>query len=287
MRCKKCGSKLDDGAKFCSSCGKRNADALTEKDIRRKNIFIIVLAVAVVLLVLNLVFIWYGQKNSEKPEDTVVPGNSEPASGSDDQTVIKSDYENALDKLDLKIGDAPVTGSADDYRTVYGEVREVDAFLTQQEVVALLTSNRPAYDPVQDLLIKINPDNTVDFSATARTQDLLDTLSGTSFSDLAKSFPLLIFMPDTVKITGNSTFEIENNKVKDLTFNGGTFMGINIPASMYSSPEANEQIILAVNNYLAKNSDETGTRLESVKIQDGGIAIRGKIPSSVSWEPIR
>ncbi len=302
MLCKKCGQDLQDNAKFCPACGHRvlkEADRKETGSAGRNNILPAILISIILILGAAVVYLlFFKQDAPDKAGESVTAGNSdtiesaEPEPGQTepsgpDPTTVEGAYESALAKLKIKTEDAPEAGKAEDYKIVYGEANEVDTSLTERELNALANYNRPGYDSVKNIQISINDDNTADFSAVVDTQYFIDDiLSKSPDSSMSNLFPLMIFLPDTVEISGNAAFEIKDNKIENLEMSRVTFMGIEIPASMYSTPESKAQIITAADEALAKSTEENGTYLDSVKIRDGELAIKGEIPSSLTWEPV-
>lgn len=297
MLCKKCGQGIPENVKFCPSCGNRIYETIpnTEADkvIKRKNILLITFFLIILILVGAVIYLTFFKPGSTETPD--ITGNTDNTgipdqTGSDEPeiTTIESAYESALAKLEFKTDTAPATGKAEDYNNIYGEVNKIDTALTEQELTALSNYNRPGYNAVENVQIQINPDNTVNFSADIDKQYFIDDiLSKNSGSDnIVKSFPLLIFMPDTVNVTCTMSVEIEDNKTSDFNITNATVMGIGIPESMYSTPEMKTQIMTSLDSYLAENTEKTGAYFNSMKIQDGELIVKGEIPSSLTREPI-
>lgn len=303
MLCNKCGHDIQDNAKFCPACGHRVRKAADRTETgsagRNKNILPAILISIILILGAAVVYLlFFKQDAPDKAGDTVTagksdasesaepePGQTEPAGP--DPSTVEGAYESALAKLKIETDAAPAAGKAEDYKIVYGETNDVDTSLTERELNALANYNRPGYDAVKNIRISVNDDNTADFSAVVDTQYFIDDiLSKSPDSGMSNLFPLMIFLPDTVKVSGNAAFEIKDNQIEHLEMSRVTFMGIEIPASMYSTPESESQIITAADEALAKSSEENGTYFESVKIRDGELAVKGKIPSSLTWEPV-
>ncbi|MDD4772676.1 MAG: zinc ribbon domain-containing protein [Eubacteriales bacterium] len=301
--CDHCGKALPEYVKFCPECGRRvsnkSPQAGADKIIRRKNILLSILVVIIIILVMSVIYLAAfrrGEPGSAGEKETSVTSNTADITDSiTEQTqteeppiVTEEDaYNSALSKLKIKVDEAPVSGSADDYTYIYGELIETDTALTEQELTALLTYNRPGYDAVKDLEITINPDNTVDFSAVADTQRFVDDVLSRyyDYNDIAKTFPLIIFMPKTVDVSGTLSLEIADNKTADFNLTNALFMGIKIPESMYATSETKEKIIDSIDSYLADNTEKTGAYFDSVRMQNGELTVKGKIPSSVKSVP--
>ncbi|MHB1150725.1 MAG: zinc ribbon domain-containing protein [Eubacteriales bacterium] len=300
MLCKKCGKDLPENVKFCPSCGHRIYETIpyaeTEKVIKRKNILLITFLLIILILAGTVIYLTFFKPGStETPDITDITditdntGISEQTESDEPEiTTIEGAYESALGKLKLKTDAAPKTGKAEDYNNIYGEVNKIDTTLTEQELTALSNYNRPSYNAVKNVQIQINPDNTVNFSADIDKNYFIDdVLSKNDDSNkIAQSFPLLIFMPNTVNVTCTMSAEIEDNKTSDFNVTKATVMGIGIPESMYSTPEMKTQIITSLNSYLAENTEKTGAYFDTIKVQDGELIVKGDIPSSLTREPV-
>ncbi len=301
MLCKKCGKDLPENVNFCPSCGHHIYEAIpyaeTEKVIKRKNILLITFLLIILILAGAVIYLTFFKPGSTETPDitqtpditditdnTGIPDQTE--SDEPDITTIEGAYESALGKLKFKTDAAPKTGKAEDYNNIYGAVNKIDTTLTEQELTALSNYNRPSYNAVKNVQIQINPDNTINFSADIDKQYFIDDMLNNNSNNMEQSFPLLIFMPNTVKVTCTMSAEIEDNKTSDFNITSATIMGIGIPKSMYSTTEMKTQMITSLDSYLAENTEKTGTYFDTIKIQDGELIVKGDIPSSLTREPV-
>lgn len=300
MLCTNCGKVLPEYVKFCPECGQRisNDSSQTDKNktIRRKNILLSMFTLIIIILVISIIYLAASRRDeSGNPVDPKTPVTShtpditnnilEQTEADEPRIMTAEDaYNSALSKLKIKINNTAASSPADDFNYIYGELIETDTALTEQELTALITYNSPGNGAVKNLEIKIKPDNTVDFSAVADTQRFVDDVLSRyyDFNDIAKTFPLIIFMPKTVDVSGTLSIEITDNKTAEFNLTKALFMGIQIPESMYSTPEIKEKIIVSIDSYLADNNEITGAYFDTIGMHNGKLTVKGKIPSSVT-----
>lgn len=201
----------------------------------------------------------------------------------------KEAYNSAVGKLNYVKDSAPVTGSANDYVYTYGELMKVSASLTSEELTSFFNYDRPDYYALKKVQIRLNPDNTVEFSAALDTGYFMNTVLGGKYSEqeINKAFNLSKVLPGTVNVYAQLSGEIANNKSANVTFSDIEVMGIDLPYSLYATPSAQEEISSIVDNFLAKTTEKTKGKFESVKIQNGQLAVIGSLPSTLKREKAR
>ena len=275
MKCEKCGKELQEGTQFCEGCGHPvNASTLHKQPKRKKGCLIALLSflgVIGIILVCAAIFLpgFFG------PKDLGIK-------------TTKAAYESAVAKMNYQKDTAPSSGTAENYKYTYGELMEIKTGLTSEELTSFFNYNRPEYYALKKVQIRINPDNSVDFSATVDTEYFLNKVLGGKYTkqEISKNFPLIKAIPGTINVYAQFSGEIADNKAVGFSFNDIEVMGIGLPSSIYETESAKTEISNLLNNFLTKTTEKTGGSYESIKVENGELTIDGKLPSSLKREEV-
>lgn len=191
-------------------------------------------------------------------------------------------YESAINKLYSKKDTTPL---AEDAANSEGDTDtnkepvEVEASLTSEEVTSLINYNKEKYYAYKKVQIKVNPDDTVEFSGSVDTDYFLDEFLGGEYSkeEITESFPMIKAIPDSVNVYLKMSGEIEDNKTVDFALNDIEIQGINIPSSLYEELSAQEEIGSILDDFLTRKAEKTKDSYASVKPEDGELQIIGTL----------
>lgn len=273
MRCENCSSELQDGVRFCKSCGHPANTNTAHKQSKKKKSWLIgllsFLGVVGIILICTAIFLpgLYG------PKDLGIKTSA-------------AAYESAVAKLNYQKDTAPSSGTAEDYIYTYGDLKEINTSLTSEELTSFFNYNRPEYYALKNVQIRINPDDTVEFSASVDTSYFLDKVLGGKYSEkeINDAFPLTKVIPGSVNVYARMSGEIADNKSVDFAFSDIEVMGIGLPTDLYATSSAKTEISSILNNFLAKTTDKTKGAYTSIGIVNGELQISGKLPSSLTRE---
>lgn len=273
MKCGKCGKELQDGARFCEGCGHpANTDTVQKKPKKKKGCLVGILsflgAVGIILICITIFLPgFFG------PKDLGIKTS-------------KAAYESAITKLNYQKDTSPSTGAAEDYTYTYGELKEIKTSLTSEELTSFFNYNRPKYYALKKVQIRINPDNTIDFSGAIDTSYFLNKVLGGKYSEkeIANAFPLIKAIPGSVNIYAQLSGEIADNKSVDFAFADIEVMGIGLPSDLYATSSAKTEISSLLDNFLTKTTEKTKGTYESIKVENGDLTISGNLPSSLKRE---
>jgi len=275
MKCEKCGKELQDGTQFCEGCGHlANTNAAHKRPKKKKGCLIALLSflgVIGIILVCVAIFLpgFFG------PKDLGVKTS-------------KAAYESAIAKMNYQKDTAPSSGVPEDYKYTYGEINEIKTGLTSEELTSFFNYNRPEYYALKKVQIRINPDNTVEFSGVIDTDYFLNKVLGGKYSEqeISKAFPLIKAIPGSVNVYAQFSGEIADNKAVSFAFSDIEVMGIGLPSSIYDTESAKTEISNLLDNFLTKTTEKTGGSYESVKVENGELTISGNLPSSLKREEV-
>ena len=281
MNCTKCGAEIPDGNKFCESCGNpvetnvTPATSVTTKKPKKKRgcliALLIFLGVICILIACVAIFLpgFFGPKNLGIKTS-------------------KEAYDSALTKLNYQKDPSPSTGSADDYKYTYGEIKEVKTALTSEELTSFINYNRPEYYAVKDAQIKINNDGSVEFSGSIDTDYFMNKVLGDEYTeeDIAEKFPFIKVIPDSLNVYAQFSGEISDNKSEQFEFSNIELMGVSLPTDIYGTDSAKDSINSAVNDFLASTTEKTGGTYDSIKVENGELKIDANLPTVLNREAI-
>lgn len=183
--------------------------------------------------------------------------------------VSKEAYESAIGKLKNDIDTDK-------------EVLNVDAKLTSEEVTSLLGYNKSEESALDKVQVRVNADDSVDFSGVLHKEYLLDTMLGGAFSEesILESAPALKYLPNKLTVYFNFSGEVANNTT-DISVNKISLMGISLPKSFYKKAEVQESINNALSNYLKAQADQNNGSYDMIKPENGELILKGQLPVSV------
>ncbi len=275
MKCEKCGKELHDGTQFCESCGHPvNTNEVHKQSKKKKGCLIGVLSfLGVIGIILTCIAIFL--PGFFGPKDLGIKTS-------------KAAYESAIAKMNYQKDTAPSSGVAEDYTYTYGELKEIKTGLISEELTSFFNYNRPEYYALKKVQIRINPDNTVEFSGAIDTDYFLNKVLGGKYSEqeISKAFPLIKVIPGSVNVYAQFSGEIADNKAVSFAFSDIEVMGIGLPSSLYNTESAKTEISNLLDNFLAKTTDKTKGTYDSVKVENGELTINGKLPSSLKREEV-
>ena len=291
MFCHQCGQSLSDGQPFCPNCGARQSNsqegvpadqpvsqtspvtssalpAAIPKKKRRGLKGLIIAIVIIGALALGLSLLLPGLFS---PKDLGVSSSEEA-------------YQSLLVKLNYTKDTSPETGVAEDYLVVYGPPVAVNTSLTSEEITSFFNENRPDYYALKDVQVRINDDNTLDFSANLDTNYVFSEILGDSYSreDAKDALPMLGLLPQKVNIYCNAGGSVEDNQIRSFSLNDVSIMGIGIPDSLIQSEQASAFIVSTLDGYMQKYAAASGNSFDSLKMENGELQFSGQTPSSVT-----
>lgn len=194
--------------------------------------------------------------------------------------VSKEAYDSAINKLykDTTPLEKGASDSQSD-RDTYKEPVEVEASLTSEEVSALVNYNKEKYYAYDKVQIKVNPDDTIEFSGSVDTDYFLDEFLGGEYSkeEIIESFPIIKAIPDSVNVYLKMSGGIEDNKTVDFALNDIEILGIDIPSSLYEELSAQEEISDMLDDFLTRKAEKTKDSYASVKPEGGELQIIGSL----------
>lgn len=294
MFCKNCGQPLQDAATFCPGCGQKQ-DIPAEIPARqpqapvyqpmqqpayaapapakpRKKRGLKVFLIILIVLVAGAAGVYFLLPGLSKPIDLGVRSSREA-------------YERAVSKLGFTKDEAPRSGEASDYTTVYTGIHDADISMTSEEVTSFLSENRPPYYAVKNVQIRFNEDGTVEASGTLDTSYVFDTLLSGQYSreDAQSALPMLGLIPDNVNIYIKLAGGIDDNHVTGLDVDAVSVMGIPIPVDLISSNES--FIVSIIDDNIARQNARAGTNIAHLGISGGQVDFQGTLPSSVERLP--
>lgn len=198
-------------------------------------------------------------------------------------------YESSMKKLNFTKDKAPTTGEAEDYKYTYGKPQAVDTSLSSEELTSFFNTNRPDYYALKNVQIKINPDNTIEAAATLDVSYVFGNILDGKYSreDAQKALPMLGLLPNNINIYCKASGGIKDNKLNQLSIHNVSVMGIPIPESYVSSSDAKQFINTNIGGYLERVTAKSNTRFDLLQVNNGNLAIKGQIPSSISRIPVK
>lgn len=272
MNCNKCGSEIQDETKFCTICGNPiDNNPIQKKPKKRGCLIALLIFLVIVAALITCVAIFL--PGFFRPKDLGIKTSKEA-------------YESALAKLNYQKDAAPTSGTGDDYTYTYGDLKEVDTTLNSEELTSFFNYNRPKYYALKDVQIRINPDNTMEFSGAIDTEYFLSNVLGGEYSveDIEKNFPLIKAIPGSVNVYAQLSGEIVDNKSTGFAFSDIEVMGVGLPSDIYETENAKDEIKNLIDGFLESTTEKTGGSYESIKIEDGELKINANLPSMLKRE---
>lgn len=277
MTCEKCGGELRDGVRFCKNCGHPVSANPAQKQPKKKKKKGCLIGLLLFLVIVVSIFVCAA---------ILLPGFFRPK----DLGIKPSEaaYESAVAKLNYQKDAAPSAGKAEDYNYIYGEPKEINTSLTSEELTSFFNYNRPEFYALKKVQIKINPDDTVDFSASVDTSYLIDKVLAGKYSEkaIADAFPLAKAIPGSVNVYAKLSGEIADNKAVDFAFSHIEVMGVGLPAELYATESAKTEISSILDNFLANIAEKTKGSFTSVAVENGELQLSGMLPSSLKREAV-
>ena len=276
MKCEKCGNELRQGDKFCKVCGYPVEVSQPPQKTKKKHGCLIallsVLAVVGMAVLCIAVFLpgFFGPKNLGIKTS-------------------KAAYESAVNKLNYSKDAAPSAGVPEDYAYTYGELANVQTSLTSEELTSFFNYNRPKYYALKKVQIRVNPDNTVEFSGALDTDYFLNKVLGGKYSEqeISKAFPLIKAVPGSVNVYAKLSGEIADNKSVNFALKDAEVMGVGLPSSLYDTQSAQTEITGLLDDFLTKTTEKTKCTYEKIKVENGELVISGNLPSSLKREEVK
>ncbi|MCL2434346.1 MAG: hypothetical protein FWD16_07520 [Clostridia bacterium] len=195
-----------------------------------------------------------------------------------------NDYQSALAKLGIIANEAPQEGEPHNWNMSYGQPHPVDCKLTSEELTALFTFNRPEFEPVTNLQIKLGNNGMLEISGTVnRDWVLSDVLLGMYTQGELEGGMGVGLLPKNM----NFYAEINGRVVEDapaLSIQKTNIHGFDLSRYLISEDEeAVGMIDEALEAYWAAVAATTGLSLDLCEAQDGQLAIKGEVPATMEW----
>ena len=278
MFCGNCGNKFEDGsAGFCTRCGYRTNERNTQPAVKkRRSGCLTFLLISVCIIGLVSLAVYFAVPGVFRSYDLDVKASA-------------AAYDSAMGKMGYTKDKAPSKGAAEDYTYTYGSPKAVDVLLTSEEITSFLNINRPPYYAIKNVQVRINPDNTVEASASLDVSYVFNYILDGKYSrdDAKKALPMLGLLPDKVNVYSKFSGGIRNNRIEDMSIHKVGVMGIPIPQSLVNSNDTRSFIKNGIDNYIGKETAKQNSRCELLEVNDGKVVFKGQIPSSISRTPVR
>lgn len=275
MKCERCGNEMLQDEKACKVCGYtaeasqpdgENPAEIPQptKKAKKKHGCLITLLSVLGVVVVALLCIAIFLPGFFKPKGLGVKTSKEA-------------YESALNKLNHTKATVPSTEAREDDTNTYAELVDVDASLTSEEVTSLFNYDRKKYYMVKKAQIRVNPDDTVEFSGAVDTDYFLDEFLDGEYSreELTETFPMIKAIPDSVNLYIKLSGEIEDNRTVDFALNSIEVQGISLPASLYDTDLAQEEISSILDDFLARKAEKSNSTYTTLKAEGGELQIVG------------
>jgi hypothetical protein len=140
-----------------------------------------------------------------------------------------------------------------------------------------MNKNPKIENEIKDLQVKVNPDNTLEASATINTAFLLDDVLGGKYSkeDLKEALPVADALPEQINFYCKVAQDAKNN---DSGFNLQSInvMGVPVPESIVKSEDADIYTAEAIQLFLNEVSTETGVQFNDILLSEGKLELEGK-----------
>lgn len=201
----------------------------------------------------------------------------------------KADYDSIMAKLEYIKDSAPTTGTAEDYKYVYGELVNVNVSFTSEELTAFLNYNRPDYFAVKNVQIKLNNDGSMEASGNLNVDYVLNEfLSGEySRANIQEEIPALGLLPKTVNVYIKASGSVYNNSAISPSVQSLSVQGISIPSKYYASSEAVSEITSGVNNLINSYNKKSTAVFENISVENSKLNFKGQVPSSLERTPLQ
>lgn len=275
MKCEKCGSELIQGEEFCKACENPLEISQTSPKAKKKRGCLVALLSIIAVVVVAFIGAAIFLPGFFSPKDFGIKTS-------------KAAYESAVNKLNYTKDMAPSTGKAEDYTYVYGELSKIQTSLNSEELTSFFNYNRPEYYALKKVQIRINPDNSMEFSCALNTDYVLSEVLDGEYSEqeLTKAFPWIKTVPNSVNVYAHLSGEIADNKAVSFSLKDVEVMGIDLPSSLYDTQETQTEICSLLDNFLTKSTEKTNSTYTSVEVNNGELQINGFFPSSLKREGI-
>ncbi|MEL4106554.1 zinc ribbon domain-containing protein [Oscillospiraceae bacterium WX1] len=305
MFCVNCGQKLDDDTLFCPGCGQKQDKGQTSSaptgqnppapspvttpqpvqlphqtyipatpahKPRKKHGCLIALIIVIVLLAAAVAAVYFLIPGLLRPNDLGIKST-------------RAAYESAMVKIGVTKDAAPTSGSANDYKIIYGAPHDVSTALSSEELTSFFNENRPSYYAVKNVQVRVNPDGTIEASAKLDTSYVFNNMLFGQYTrqDAQKALPMVGLIPNDVNIYFKVNGSVVNNTVRGLDIADVKVMGIDIPQDLIS--QAEPFVTQVLNTYIASENARAGTSIDLLQADNGKLDLKGSLPDSVSRVP--
>lgn len=201
----------------------------------------------------------------------------------------EASYESAVQKLGIAAEATSGIKAGPEYKTVYGDPKDVQAELSSEEVTSLLNKSSMNNNSLKNVQVRINKDNTIDTAGTVDTDYVFDKVLKGKYTreDAKKALPMLGILPDDVNFSCNIDFEVKDNKAQSVNINRISVMGISIPEALTGADKAGPFAEKMLDGYLQSIAETSGTSYDLIQINNGMLEFDGKFPSSISQVPLK
>ena len=227
---------------------------------------------AAVLIIIGLC-IWIFRAGANDPTDFGVVATQE-------------DYLAACAKLNFTPDEAPQTGVAEDYAAQFGPTGRVQTSLTGLDLTALFSVNRPAFEPVTDVQVRMVPPSgnkrpTFELLCTADYDWVMEVFLNDFYTQEEVEF-VLGAATEQVKLYVEVSGGVEDNR-SDFKIERVNINGLHLPRFLTGAGEAKEIVNGVTDVYLQQLQQSTGAYFNSVTVQDGELKLDAMVPERMEW----
>lgn len=223
---------------------------------RKKRSPIIILFIIIVIIIICALTIYF-----------LLPGLSKPINLGVEASVRT--YNISMEKLNA--AENSVEGDT--------ENKTVNVSLTSEEFTSLIAENPSTYNNMKNFQARVNPDNTMEASATICTSFILnDVLKGKySKEDFKEALPLLETIPEDINFYCKISQESVNNNITDFQLQDINVMGISVPDNLTASQEAAVLMENILDEILEDISGTSSIKFDDIQITGGKLELKGQV----------
>jgi hypothetical protein len=187
----------------------------------------------------------------------------------------EADYKKVMEKLGYSLDTNLVTESY-----TYGPPTAIDTKFTSEEITALINKNESEYYAIKNAQVKLNDDGTIEIVGSANTDYFLNEILGGKYTkeEVSSMLPIPGLLPSAVNIYLNLNGSVTNNKT-NISINSVSVQGVEIPSSITNSYESINSVTEGLDNIILKCNNESGSSFDEIKVENGKLVFKGKIPS--------
>ena len=137
--------------------------------------------------------------------------------------------------------------------------------------------------PFKNVQVKINQDNSIEFSGTIDKNALADSelFAGMDDESLENMIPMLKYVPLSINLYAHLFLEVVDNKSVGLEFKEIKVKGVEIPTLFYNTEAAMSNINKGFTEILSKRTKRTGATYDLLRVEDEKLLVEGLLGSSL------